>query len=45
MPGDMTMTDELTYAASGVDIDKANRLVDRIKAIAKSTASNRMAPW
>ena len=32
------MTDELTYAAAGVDIDKANRLVDRIKAIAKSTA-------
>jgi phosphoribosylformylglycinamidine cyclo-ligase len=32
------MTDELTYAAAGVDIDKANRLVDRIKTIAKSTA-------
>jgi len=32
------MTEELTYAAAGVDIDKANRLVDRIKAIAKSTA-------
>jgi len=32
------MTEELTYAASGVDIDKANRLVDRIKTIAKSTA-------
>ena len=32
------MTEELTYAAAGVDIDKASRLVDRIKAIAKSTA-------
>jgi phosphoribosylformylglycinamidine cyclo-ligase len=32
------MTEELTYASAGVDIDKANRLVDRIKAIAKSTA-------
>jgi phosphoribosylformylglycinamidine cyclo-ligase len=31
------MTDSLTYADSGVDIDKANRLVDRIKDIAKST--------
>ena len=31
------MADELTYAGAGVDIDKANRLVDRIKAIAKST--------
>jgi len=31
------MADELTYAAAGVDIDKGNRLVDRIKAIAKST--------
>jgi phosphoribosylformylglycinamidine cyclo-ligase len=36
--GDNIMTEELTYAAAGVDIDKANRLVDRIKAIAKSTA-------
>lgn len=32
------MTEELTYAAAGVDIDKANRLVDRIKEIAKSTS-------
>lgn len=31
------MSDPLTYADSGVDIDKANRLVDRIKDIAKST--------
>ncbi len=31
------MNDSLTYADSGVDIDKANRLVDRIKDIAKST--------
>ncbi|THB80326.1 MAG: phosphoribosylformylglycinamidine cyclo-ligase [Desulfobacteraceae bacterium] len=31
------MSDGLTYADSGVDIDKANRLVDRIKNIAKST--------
>lgn len=31
------MSDSLTYADSGVDIDKANRLVDRIKDIAKST--------
>lgn len=31
------MNDSLTYAASGVDIDKANRLVSRIKDIAKST--------
>ncbi|MDD9304517.1 MAG: phosphoribosylformylglycinamidine cyclo-ligase [Desulfobacter sp.] len=31
------MNDSLTYADSGVDIDKANQLVDRIKNIAKST--------
>ena len=31
------MNDPLTYADSGVDIDKANRLVDKIKKIAKST--------
>ncbi len=31
------MNDPLTYADSGVDIDKANELVDRIKDIAKST--------
>ncbi len=31
------MSSPLTYADSGVDIDKANRLVDRIKDIAKST--------
>ena len=31
------MNDSLTYADSGVDIDKANALVDRIKNIAKST--------
>lgn len=31
------MNDALTYADSGVDIDKANRLVDRIKDIARST--------
>jgi len=31
------MNDSLTYADSGVDIDKANKLVDRIKSIAKST--------
>ncbi len=31
------MNDSLTYADSGVDIDKANRLVDRIKDIAKTT--------
>ena len=31
------MSKSLTYADSGVDIDKANRLVDRIKEIAKST--------
>jgi phosphoribosylformylglycinamidine cyclo-ligase len=31
------MKDSLTYADSGVDIDKANRFVDRIKDIAKST--------
>ena len=31
------MNDSLTYADSGVDIDKATRLVDRIKNIAKST--------
>ncbi len=31
------MNDSLTYADSGVDIDKANELVDRIKNIAKST--------
>ncbi len=31
------MNDSLTYADSGVDIDKANKLVDRIKDIAKST--------
>jgi phosphoribosylformylglycinamidine cyclo-ligase len=31
------MNDSLTYADSGVDIDKANKLVDRIKVLAKST--------
>ncbi|MCP3943852.1 MAG: phosphoribosylformylglycinamidine cyclo-ligase [Desulfobacteraceae bacterium] len=31
------MNDSLTYADSGVDIKKANQLVDRIKMIAKST--------
>jgi len=31
------MNDSLTYADSGVDIEKANQLVNRIKAIAKST--------
>jgi phosphoribosylformylglycinamidine cyclo-ligase len=31
------MSDSLTYADSGVDIDRANRLVDRIKDIARST--------
>ena len=31
------MNDSLTYADSGVDIDKANQLVERIKDIAKST--------
>ena len=31
------MNDSLTYAASGVDIDKANKLVSRIKDIAKTT--------
>jgi phosphoribosylformylglycinamidine cyclo-ligase len=32
------MSEPLTYAAAGVDIDKGNRLVDKIKAIAKTTA-------
>lgn len=31
------MSNSSTYAGSGVDIDKANKLVDRIKDIAKST--------
>jgi phosphoribosylformylglycinamidine cyclo-ligase len=31
------MSKPITYAESGVDIDKANRLVDRIKDIAKTT--------
>jgi phosphoribosylformylglycinamidine cyclo-ligase len=31
------MTKSLTYADAGVDIDKANRLVDKIKEIAKRT--------
>ncbi len=31
------MNESLTYADSGVDIDKANELIDRIKVIAKST--------
>ncbi len=31
------MSDSLTYADSGVDIDKANKLVDKIKDIAKAT--------
>jgi phosphoribosylformylglycinamidine cyclo-ligase len=31
------MSKPITYADSGVDIDKANKLVDRIKDIAKST--------
>lgn len=33
------MTKRITYKTSGVDIDKANRFVDGIKAIAKSTAN------
>jgi phosphoribosylformylglycinamidine cyclo-ligase len=33
----MSMTDSLTYADAGVDIDKADRLVDTIGAIAKRT--------
>jgi len=32
------MTGSLTYADSGVDIDKANRLVKKIKDIAKETS-------
>jgi phosphoribosylformylglycinamidine cyclo-ligase len=32
------MAEELTYAGAGVDIDKANRLVDRIKDIARATS-------
>ncbi len=35
--GDSYMNDSLTYAASGVNIDKANKLVSRIKDIAKTT--------
>jgi len=31
------MTDSLTYADAGVDIDKANALVDKIKEIAGQT--------
>ena len=31
------MNDSLTYADSGVDIERANQLVNRIKSIAKST--------
>ncbi|MCJ7615156.1 MAG: phosphoribosylformylglycinamidine cyclo-ligase, partial [Desulfobacterales bacterium] len=31
------MTDSLTYADAGVDIDKANALVNKIKEIAKQT--------
>lgn len=31
------MSDSLTYSDSGVDIDKANQFVDRIKDLAKST--------
>ena len=31
------MTKSLTYADAGVDIDKANRLVDKIKDIARRT--------
>ncbi len=33
----MTMTNSLTYADAGVDIDKANRLVETIKKIAQQT--------
>ncbi|MFZ7128132.1 MAG: phosphoribosylformylglycinamidine cyclo-ligase [Desulfobacterales bacterium] len=32
------MPEGITYAEAGVDIDRGNRLVDRIKAIAKETA-------
>ncbi|MDM8525592.1 phosphoribosylformylglycinamidine cyclo-ligase [Desulfococcaceae bacterium HSG8] len=32
------MTESLTYADAGVDIDKANRLVDTVKDIAKQTS-------
>ncbi len=31
------MNDSLTYADAGVDIEKANQLVGRIKDIARST--------
>jgi phosphoribosylformylglycinamidine cyclo-ligase len=36
--GEMTMSDSLTYADAGVDIDKANKLVSAISEIAKQTA-------
>ncbi len=35
---EMSMTDSLTYADAGVDIDKANKLVSAISEIAKKTA-------
>jgi len=35
-----TMTDSLTYADAGVDIDKANKLVCKISEIAKQTATS-----
>lgn len=34
---EITMTNSLTYADAGVDIDKANRLVETIKKIARKT--------
>lgn len=34
---EMSMTDSLTYAAAGVDIDKADKLVGTISEIAKRT--------
>jgi len=37
-PQEMSMTDPLTYAEAGVDIDKANKLISTISEIAKQTS-------
>ena len=36
------MTKALTYKKAGVDIAKANRFVDNIKAMAKSTTNSKV---
>ncbi len=41
-PGEKTVTKPLTYADAGVDIEKGDRFVDRIKALARGTFDSRI---